>query len=101
VKQSNGKFSAVLSGVEKPWEVCLLKLMVDLVEKSMPQHVQDLQQRNLLSNPNRVQEEIEAEFAAAERNPSRIPYLQKVLRQRNLFTQYEDRFFALVRRAGA
>jgi len=101
VERSNEPFSAVLTGVEQPWEVCLLKLMVDLVEKSMPQHVNEFQQRNLLPNPNRVLDEIESEFTAAEQNPSRLPYLQKVLKARNVFEQYEDRFFALVRRVGS
>jgi adenosine deaminase len=74
--------------------------MVDMVEKSMPQHISDLQQRNLIPNPNRMQQEIEAEFAAAEREPSRLPYLQKQLKRLNVFEQYQDRFFALVRRKG-
>lgn len=100
VEQRREKFSAVLHGVEQPWEVCLLKLMVDLVEKSMPRHVSDLQQRNLLPNPHRPRREIEEDFAAAERDPDRIPYLHKKLRERRVFDQYQDRFFELVRRSG-
>ncbi len=100
IAKKRDDFSAVVVGVEQPWEVCLLKLMVDMVEKSMPQHISDLQQRNLIPNPNRMQQEIEAEFAAAEREPSRLPYLQKQLKRLNVFEQYQDRFFALVRRKG-
>lgn len=93
-------FSAVLRGVDQPWEVCLLKLMVDLVEKSMPQHVKDFQGRNLLPNPHLGRQEIEDDFSAAQRDPSRISYLHKKLKQRQLFEQYQDRFFELVRRSG-
>jgi len=100
VKKEQDGFSAVLRGVEHPWEVCLLKLMVDLVEKSMPRHVQELQSRNLLPNPNLGNMEIEEDFAAATRDSSRISYLHKKLRQKQVFDQYQDRFFELVRRSG-
>jgi len=92
-----GGARAVLRGVEQPWEVCLLKLMVDLVEKSAPGHVRELQQRNLLPDPARGPREIEAEFDAASRDRSRIPYLQKRLREMGVFEQFQDRFFQLVR----
>ena len=98
-KEEDG-FSAVLRGVEQPWEVCLLKLMVELVEKSMPHHVKEMQSRNLLPNPKMASMEIEEDFAAAGRDASRIPYLHKKLRQRKVFDQYQDRFFELVRRSG-
>ncbi|MEX2606593.1 MAG: hypothetical protein WD708_04545 [Kiritimatiellia bacterium] len=100
VARHNQGFSAVLRGVEQPWEVCLLKLMVDLVEKSLPQHVKEMQGRNLLPNPNLGQQEIEEDFLAAKRDPARIPYLHKKLQQRQVFDQYQDRFFELVRRSG-
>lgn len=100
VARKNDTASAVLRGVEQPWEVCLLKLMMELVEKSAPGHVKDLQQRNLLPNPNRTQVEIESEFEAAARDRSRIPYLQKRLRELGVFEQFQDRFFQLVRSFG-
>ncbi|MDF3127745.1 hypothetical protein P0Y35_00915 [Kiritimatiellaeota bacterium B1221] len=98
-KEKDG-FNAVLRGVDQPWEVCLLKLMVDLVEKSMPHHVKEMQGRNLLPNPQLGQQEIEEDFAAAQRDHTRIPYLHKKLQQRQVFDLYQDRFFDLVRRSG-
>ncbi len=94
-----GGARAVLLGVEQPWEVCLLKLMFDLVEKSAPRQIADFQSRNMLPNPHRLQQDIEAEFCAAARDPSRIPYLHKRLASLNLFEAYQDRFFALVRQS--
>lgn len=99
VKEKQDDFSAVLIGVDKPWEVCLLKLMVELVEKSVGKHVQQMQQRNMLPNPGRDREEVEMEFSMAERDHSRIPYLHKRLQAKGVFAQYEDRFYALVKAA--
>ena len=89
--------AAVLLGVEQPWEVCLMKLMMELVEKSAPAHMKEMQQRNLIPNPNRASLEIDAEFEAAAKDRSRIPYLQKRLRELGVFDQLQDRFFQLVR----
>jgi hypothetical protein len=100
VEGKNNGISAVLMGVEQPWEVCLMKLMVELVEKSAPGHVQEMQQRNLLPNPNQGSLEIESEFDAAARDRSRLPYLQKRLRELGVFEQFQDRFFQLVRTNG-
>lgn len=97
VETGKDDFSAVVRGVDQPWEVCLLKLMVDLVESAMPSQVNELQQRNLLPNPNRVRDEIEQEFAMAAQDSRRIPYLHKQLQRKGLFEDYQDRFFALVR----
>ncbi len=97
VRARDDAFTAVLRGVDQPWEVCLLKLMVDLVESSREQHVADLRERNLLPNPNRDEMEIEQDFAMAARDVRRIPYLHKQLLRKGVFERYQDRFFALVR----
>lgn len=100
VRRRDRADAAVLLGVEQPWEVCLLKLMVDMVEKSAPTNISALQERNLLPNPNRVSKEIEQDFEMAERDPERIPYLYKQLHRHGVFEEHQDRFFALVRRSG-
>ena len=38
----NKPYSAVLVGVDEPWEVCLLKLLVELVQQSGPHHAREL-----------------------------------------------------------
>jgi len=97
VKQQDRADTAVLQGVDQPWEVCLFKMMVDLVERSAPGHVTTLQERNLLPNPHRVEQEIGAEFQMAAQDPARIPYLYKILHRHRVFEEHQDRFFALVR----
>jgi hypothetical protein len=84
--------AALVHGVEDPWEVCLLKLMVELVKRSAPGHARDLRE-----DPRGERHEIEEAFRAAARDAGRVGALADLLRKRNLFKQYEDRFFALVR----
>jgi hypothetical protein len=44
-----------------------------------------------------VHDELEADFLAASRDPSLIPVLGHKLQQHNVFEEYQDRFFALVK----
>ena len=83
---------ALLVGVDEPWEVCLLKLLVDMVQQAAPVHYRELRQ-----DPAGARHEIEAAFRAASRDAALIPLLAKTLQRHNLFKDYEDRFFALVR----
>ncbi len=93
--------TAVLVGVDKPWEVCLLKLMVELVQESAVGNYKEIRrQRKLFSgrrSPQQLEEEIEEEFRLAARNPGRIDHLGRFLESHGLFDKYEDRFFSIVR----
>lgn len=89
-------FAALLVGVDDPWEVCLLKLVVDLVQRSAPGHA-----RELRADPHGYRHEIEEEFRAASRDRALIPRLADKLRKHGLFEAYQDRFFALARGRGA
>lgn len=102
LKQQNDPLSAVVVGVDQPWEVCLLKLMVDVMQKSVVANVADMQKRNLLplnreQSAQRKREEIEADFQAAAGDRRLIQDLGRKLQQYGLFEEYEDRFFDLVR----
>lgn len=88
----NKPHSAVLVGVDEPWEVCLLKLLVELVKQSGPRHA-----RELHLDPQGHRHEIEQAFRSASRDHSQIPALAERLKQTRLFGEYEDRFFALMR----
>jgi len=99
--ESRGEdLSAVLLGVEEPWEVSILKLMIGVVERSAPSNVNDLKSRFLLPlSENEMQERIDREFLEASRDPSRIEGLFVFLKKHGIFDAHEDRFFALVRSA--
>lgn len=91
LKARANPLGALVRGVDEPWEVCLVKLMVEMVQRSGPEHA-----RVLREDPAGERHEIEAAFRAASRDRSKIAPLADLLRARGLFKDYEDRFFALV-----
>ncbi len=89
---------AVLVGVDRPWEVCLLKLMVELVQHSVSGNIHDIrqQQRDRKADLHRL---VEQGFLEASRDASKLPALADLLRRNGLFERHEDRFYAAVRAA--
>ena len=96
IEQKNDPLSAVLIGVDTPWEVCLLKLMVELVQESATGNMKNIQNRSLKEKKDFL-DRIDQAFAKASREPSRINDLASMLKKEGLWEKYEDRFFALVR----
>jgi len=86
---------AILIGVDHPWEVCLLKLMVELVQGSITGNMQDIHQ---LQRDQKAQfhQRIEKAFLDASRDATKVPALAELLKNSGLFERYEDRFFAAV-----
>ena len=101
VKAREDPFSAVVSGVDEPWDVCLIKLFWEVVQHSAQANVQELSKRNMFEMragiPRGVRDEIEKAFLEASRNPSLIAALGDRLQRHGLFDEYQDRFFALVK----
>jgi hypothetical protein len=87
---------AVLVGVDRPWEVCLLKLMVELVQHSVAGNIQDIRQHQR-DHKAQLHQQLEQTFLAASRDASKVPELADLLRRNGLFERFEDRFFAVVR----
>lgn len=83
---------ALIRGVDEPWEVSLVQLMVDVVQQSALVNAQDLRR-----DPQGQHQQIDRLFREASRNASLIPELSRLLKSSNLFKDYEDRFFALVK----
>jgi hypothetical protein len=92
VENSAKPMHALIRGVDEPWEVCLLQLMVDVVQQSALSNAQDLRR-----DPQGLRHRIDALFLEASRDRSRIPELSRLLEKANLFHDYEERFFALIR----
>lgn len=96
VADKDDPLSAVLVGVDSPWEVCLLKLMVELVQNSARGNMQDFQQQ-AVSMKQSLNDQIDQGFLEASRDASKITALAETLKEHGLWKKYEDRFFALVK----
>jgi len=101
VKQKANPFSAVVLGVDNPWDVCLIKLFSEVVQHSARTNIEQLSRRRMFDDdggvPRGIRQELEQAFLAASRNPGLIPKLGKRLQTYGLFDEYQDRFFSLVR----
>jgi len=101
VKRGNNPFSAVVVGVDDPWDVCLIKLFWEVIQNSVRINFEQLEQRHLFDDvggvPRAVRNEVETAFLAASRNPALIPALGRKLQRYGLMEEYQDRFFSLVR----
>lgn len=84
--------SALVLGVDEPWEVCLLKLMVEVIRQAAPRHARELRR-----DPQGRRREVEALFDAAAADRSRLNELGTTLQKYKLFEEYEDRFFDLMK----
>lgn len=96
VQAKDDPLSAILLGVDDPWEVCLLKLMVELVQHSASGNIQDIR-KQALSAKKSLAQHIDQAFLDASRDSSKISELADLLKQNDVWDQYEDRFFALIR----
>jgi hypothetical protein len=101
VTASNDPMSAVVVGVDDPWDVCLVRLFWEVIQKSAVFNIRDLQQRNMFEHqngiPRGVRNSIENAFKAANNDPSLIGDLNSKLQGLGVFDEYEDRFFSLVK----
>lgn len=93
VEEKDDPLNALVVGVDDPWEVSLIKMMVDMAGRSAPTHA-----RQLHLDPSGSRNEIELAFQAAEQNSTLIPRLGQLLKRYEVFDEYQDRFFALVKR---
>lgn len=84
--------SALVVGVDEPWEVCLLKLLYEVVKQSAPVNARDLR-----ADPDGSRHEIEHAFRKAAGNRAMLAPLATLLNRLGKFKDYEDRFFAIVR----
>ncbi len=94
LEERNDPLDALVVGVDEPWEVCLVKLMVEVVQRSASRNASALR-----ADPEGAHHQVEHAFLAAARDRARIPDLARLLQRHKLFEQYQDRFFSLVQAA--
>lgn len=102
IQDAGDPLGAVVVGVEKPWEVCVLKMMVDVIQGSVAHNIRTLQQHMAFDAQDRktgdVHAQLESDFERAAGSPGLIPGLHQKLEKLGVFDEYQDRFFALVQR---
>ena len=92
LKAKDDPLGALVRGVDEPWEVCLLKLLFEVVRRSAPGNARDLR-----ADPDGTRHEIEAAFRLAANDRAKLAPLAQLLTRLGQFKDYEDRFYALVR----
>ncbi|SRR5258708_259016 len=102
MQQDDAPRTALLEGPDRQWSLSLMKFIVDMSFRSFSTNVRELDERGMF-NPEKRREtrdrfEIEKLFQQAEHDRSFIPKLAERIKQTGWFSEYEDRFFALVQR---
>ncbi|MGD9781363.1 MAG: hypothetical protein AB7V14_04325 [Kiritimatiellia bacterium] len=92
LKSKEDPLAALVRGVDEPWEVCLLKLLFEVVRLSAPGNARDLR-----ADPDGSRHEIDRAFRRASGDRAHLAPLAALLTRLGKFKDYEDRFFALVR----
>lgn len=92
LKSKDDPLGALVRGVDEPWEVCLLKLLFEVVRRSAPGNARDLR-----ADPDGTRHEIETAFRLAANDRAKLAPLAQLLTRLGKFKDYEDRFYALVR----
>lgn len=100
--RSKEPLAAVIEGIDRFWQVSLMKFIVEITLKSFYSNIMELEERGFFPDRSgvskKVREEIELLFREAGRDKSKIKKLGKRLSELRLFGEYEDRFFALLKR---
>ena len=101
VKASTDPLAAVIVGVEEPWDVCLVKLFWEVIQRSVQTNILEMNKKRLFDDlngvPRGIRQNIEEAFEATALNPKLIGNLSQLLKENGLFEQYQDRFFSLYR----
>lgn len=96
VRVRKDALASVVVGVDHPWEVCLLKMLRDITAQSAQGNFRDIA-RAEQERHSALRADIERDFIAASTDKSKLQALGERLRALDLFDEYEDRFFALVK----
>lgn len=101
VESGDDPLTAVVQGVDDPWDVCIVKLFWEVIRSSAAPNIRELQKQRMFEDeggvPRGVRNELEAAFTAANKDASQIETLAHKLQRYNLFEEYQDRFFSLVK----
>jgi hypothetical protein len=104
VEATRDPLSAVVVGVDDPWDVCLVRLFWEVIQSSAVFNIREMQRHKLFEYedgvPRGIRREIDDAFKAASKDPGQVKALGARLHAMGLFEEYEDRFFALLKASG-
>jgi hypothetical protein len=100
IDEEHNPLSTLIKGLEELWDVSLLMFVYELTKRSIHTNVAEFHRRGFLDIdssgvPNGARNHIEELLEQASRDLSRAPELVLELNRWGLFTEYQDRFFAL------
>jgi hypothetical protein len=92
--------TGLVRGHDALWSISILRFILDMSIRSFPSNVRELDERGLF-NPERhadqkLRAKIETLFSRAATDSASLKELGQLLRSAGLFSEYEDRFFALI-----
>lgn len=98
---SNQSRQALILGVDKIWELAIMKFIIEETMASFSGNLQELSDRGFLEGTDRPlnirKREVETLLKRAQTDKNLIPLLGQKLKEYNLFESYQDRFFQLLR----
>ncbi len=92
--------SGVIAGPEEFWQISVIKLALDMAMKSFRANATELEERGFFNPEQRVKAAAERLFAQCEGRRLSVKTLGDFLMKNQLFQDYEDRFFNLVKTKG-
>jgi hypothetical protein len=103
IDKEGDPLAAIIKGVDKMWDVSVMKFIHDLTRSSLPGNIMDLGGKGLLDIdsagiPREARLRIEELFEQVRRGEVEPSELKLELDRWGLFEEYEDRFFTLFRK---
>ena len=102
IDDERDSLAAILKGPDDAWQISLMKFITDMTRSSLHKNISELSSRGLFERqygiPKFVRDEIEGLFRDVEGRRFSADELGSKLRSYGLFDQYQDRFFALLKR---
>ncbi len=102
IDKKGDPLASIIKGQDDLWDVSLLKFIYEITSRSLQSNVSQLGSRGLLGMspggvPVGARQRIEEMFQRVANGEIKAHELEQELHHWNVFEEYQDRFFALVR----
>lgn len=102
IDRNNDPLASIIRGQDDLWDVSLLKFIYEITNRSLPSNVAQLGSRGMLGMshggvPVGARQHIEELFGQVARGETKAYVLEQELNHWDVFEEYQDRFFAVVK----